>query len=209
MPFRYFITIFNFTVILFSFHIQSINAEIFYKWADKDGVIQYSNTPPKGYEENDPHVEIIEGTPQLSKKGAFTLIERKTDEKLLQFIPDAIWSDKFKKLNKAYPELPSDNAHAREKLSKIIADETVFLEVTIKNYHQYLIDYDRRKRQHETEVAKNKEKINLKIWRTTPLESNEEFIQTKKSFEQKIKYRKLLLQWAEQKKQGIELLIKQ
>ena len=191
------------SVILFCFR-TNIYAETFYKWVDQDGILQYSNQPPKDYQEGDPNVEIIEESPQLSKKGAFTLIERKPKKKPVQIIPDEHWKIKFSEFNENPPELPKQKEIALNKLNKIIADETVYLEKTINNYHKYLIEYDKRKRQHEKEVEKHKEKIDLKIWRTPPLESVEEFMKNKSTFERKIKYHKLLLQWTLQKKHELE-----
>jgi len=191
-------------ITLFFLYTTLLYAETFYKWVDKDGILQYSNKPPKDYKKNDPNVAVIEGVQKLSKEGAFTIKEQDAEKNLIQFIPDETWDTEFSSFNKKQPDLPESKESSLKKLNKIIADETILLESIVNNYQNYLIDYTRRKKQYKEETKKHKEKIELKIWRQLPVESEDNFLKNKSIYEEKIKYQKLLIRWAKYKKEALE-----
>jgi hypothetical protein len=179
--------------------IPLIGAEPLYKWIDDDGHEQYSNDPPRGYEDGTVHVEIIDGASELSFKGEF--VEQKTQTKTMRFLTDEEWIEHFDRYDALPPRLPDDTKDALIRLKRIIADEDVYVSRIKKRLSHHNEQYARRKAEFDQERDEHEKRgFNMTFWRPkTVVESEEEHEYQKKKYSEEMSYHGLILAWAKQK----------
>jgi len=195
---RFYLTL----IISFLCIYSPVHAETFYRWIDDKGNEQYSNTPPRGYEEGDEGIEVLQDVKELTTKGEFVK-QTIRDDAILQ-ITDDEWSKKFSALEKEPPELPTDNEEALSKVNRIIADEQVYIELQKKRLSNYVSEYAKRKNDYDMELEEEKnqsEDFDINFWKSrVTIEKPEEYEYRKNKYKSEIRYHGLIIAWAKQKR---------
>lgn len=188
-----------FVLFSFVFIVSPLCAEPLYRWFDKDGQEQYSNTPPSGYEDGTVEVDIIDEAKTLSFQSEF--IEKKNQSENVNFLTDDEWLTQFKRFDALPPRLSEDTKAALAKIKKIIADEELYVDRVKRRLQRYGDQYAKRKAEYEHEREENEKRgFDMAFWRPkTVVESEEEYTHRKENYKEQASYHGLILAWARQK----------
>ncbi len=184
--------------------VNSVADDKIYTWVNEKGEVMYSNTLPHTNKKLD--IKVLDDSVTITKNSVFKK-KRKKRKKKSEFLElsesmDKKFKEKFSEYGMELPILPDDTKDAVVKLSRIISDETIYIESLNNRLKKYIKEYKKRKKDYEEEL--NSQRAKMPFWRPRVfVEDIEYFKKRTEKYADEIKKHKLLLQWAEAKKDGL------